>query len=297
MSTLAQVVDRTRQKLSGFSGRDRVNVLNATINSSTTTVVMQYTVGSQTTAGAIIEIDYEQMMIVSISTNTLTVIRGWNGTTAASHTGGAIVYIEPTFAASVILQETIDELRALPPTLYQTATAVLTFASGVNQVDLTGATGTALWIVAAERANFDGNTYPSFKPVLRLIRNADTTVFPSGYAVALEGGLAYGQDATVRVVYAKALNTTTLSAATDLQATVGLPVTAEDILVFGAASRMLYSKETARLDFNRQGASRAAEEIPIESNARQAARWRLEADRRISDEAMRLVGLWGIHGA
>ena len=31
MSTIADVVNRTKQKLSGFSTRDRVNVLNATI--------------------------------------------------------------------------------------------------------------------------------------------------------------------------------------------------------------------------------------------------------------------------
>jgi len=297
LSTIAEVVERTKQKLAGFGGRDRVNVLLTTVNSSTTSIVVTYTIGSETTIGSVIEIDYEQMMIVNIAGTTLTVIRGWNSTTPASHTAAAIIYIEPTFASSILFKEMVDEIRALPQTIFQTATTTLTFASGVNQVNLTGATGTVLKIVAAERTNFDGANYPSFKPSLRVIRNANTTDFPSGYAVSLDGGLSYGQDATVRVVYAKALTVDTLTAATDLQSTVGLPITAEDILVFGTASRMLYAKETARLDFNRQGASRAAEEIPVESNARQAQRWRLEADRRIGEEAMRLVGIWGIQGA
>lgn len=297
MSTIAEVVDRTKQKLSGFAGRERVNVLNGALNSAATSLTLTYTIGSETTTGAVIEINYEQMMIVSIAGNVLTVIRGWNSTTAASHSDKSIVYIEPVFAASYILREITDEIRALPPSIFQTVSTVLTFDSGINQIDLTGATGTVLKIVSAERESFDGPNYTSFKPVLRLIRNANTTDYPSGYAVALEGGLSYGQVATIRVVYAKALTVSSLSSSTDLQSTVGLPLTAEDILVFGAASRVLYAKETARVNFDRQGSSRAAEEIPIESNARQAQRWRLEADRRISDEAMRLVGLWGIHGA
>lgn len=296
MSTIAEVVNRTRQKLSGFTTRDRVNVLNAAINSSVTSVTVTYTIGSETTVGAVIEIDYEQMMIVSIATNTLTVIRGWNGTTPASHSINAVIYIEPVFPASIILHEVTDELCALPQSIFQTSTTVLTFSSGVNQVDLSGATGTVYKILSADRESFDGASYPSFKPNLRLIRNADTSDFPSGYAVAIDGGLSYGQSAVVRVVYAKSLTISSLNTSTDLQSVVGLPITAEDILVLGAGSRVLYSKESARVGYDRQGSSRFAEEVPVESNARQAQRWRAEADRRIGEEAMRLVGLWGISG-
>jgi len=237
------------------------------------------------------------MMVVSNSTVTLTVIRAWNGTTAASHTSGAVVYVEPKFPRQAILDEVANELRALPETIYTTGTAVLSFASNTNRVDLTGATGTVYRIVHADRSNFEGQSYPGFKPTLQIIRNADTTAFPSGYAVAIDGGLTYGQTATVRVVYSKSLVTTTLTSSTDLQSTVGLPISAEDILAFGAASRLLYDKEALRLDFTRQGQSRAAEEIPPEVQGRQAQRWRLEADRRISQEAMRLVGIYGYPGA
>lgn len=297
MSTLDEIVVKTKSKLTGAVGRDKINTLNTTCNSSTTSIVFTYTPGSEIVAGVIIEIDYEQMMVISNTTVTLTVIRGWNGTTAASHTAGAIVNIEPRFPKQSILNEIINELRALPQSIYTTGTAVLTFASNTNRVDLSGATGTVYRVIHADRANFDGASYPGYKPELQLIRNADTTSFASGYAVALQGGLSYGQSATIRVVYAKSLATATLTNATDLQGTVGLPLTAEDILAFGAASRLLYDKEALRLDFTRQGQSRAAEEIPPEVQGRQAQRWRLEADRRISEEAMRLVGLWGIPGA
>jgi hypothetical protein len=86
-----------------------------------------------------------------------------------------------------------------------------------------------------------------------------------------------------------------LSSATT--ATAAATATALTFLAFGAASRLLYDKEALRLDFTRQGQSRAAEEVPPEVHGRQAQRWRLEADRRISEEAMRLIGIWGIPGA
>jgi hypothetical protein len=297
MSTLDQIVTKTKSKLMGAVGRDKINTLATTCDSSTTSIVLTYTPGAEIVAGVIIEIDYEQMMVVSNTTVTLTVIRGWNGTTAASHTLSTVVYVEPRFPRQAILDEAISELRALPQTIFTTETVVLTFSSSTNRVDLTGATGTVYRVIHADRANFEGQSYPGFKPTLRIIRNADPTAFPSGYAVAIDEGLSYGQVATVRVVYAKSLATTTLTSSTDLQSTVGLPITAEDIIAFGAASRLLYDKEALRLDFTRQGQSRAAEEIPPEVQGRQAQRWRLEADRRISEEAMRLIGIWGIPGA
>lgn len=297
MSTLDQVVTKTKSKLMGSVGRDKINTLSATYNSVVTSIVVTYTPGAEISPGVVIEIDYEQMMVVSNTTVTLTVIRAWNGTTAASHTSGTVVYVEPKFPRQAILDEVANELRSLPESIYTTGTAVLSFASNTNRVDLTGATGTVYRIVHADRSNFEGQSYPGFKPTLQIIRNADTTAFPSGYAVAIEGGLTYGQTATVRVVYSKSLVTTTLTSSTDLQSTVGLPMSAEDILAFGAASRLLYDKEALRLDFTRQGQSRAAEEIPPEVQGRQAQRWRLEADRRISQEAMRLVGIYGYPGA
>lgn len=296
MSTFDQIVTKTKNKVTGAVGRDKINVLATTINSSSTSVVLTYTPGPEIFSGVIIEIGYEQMMVVSNSTTTLTVIRGWNGTTAISAQAGTIVYIEPRFPRQAIMDEVVNEYRALPQTIFTTSNVVLTFPSNTNRVDLTGASGSTVYrILHADRANFDGASYPGYKPTLQLIRNANTTNFPSGYAVAIERGLAYGEAATVRVVYAKALSTTT-GIAVDLQSN-GLPITAEDILVFGAASRLLYDKEALRLDFTRQGQSRAAEEIPPEVQGRQAQRWRLEADRRISEEAMRLVGIWGIPGA
>jgi len=68
------------------------STLNGSINASTTTVVVSD--GTQFLNWQIIRIDSEEMLIQSVSSNTLTIVsggRGYNGTTAASHTTGAAV--------------------------------------------------------------------------------------------------------------------------------------------------------------------------------------------------------------
>jgi hypothetical protein len=295
MSTLDQLATKVKTKLTGAVGRDKINVLNTTVNTSVTSIVCVYTSSTEIAPGVIIEIGYEQMMIVANSGVTLTVIRAWNGSTAAAHTAQDVIYIEPRFLRQNILDELSNELLALPTGLFKTASSNLTFAAGVSTVDL-GTTGTVYRILAAERASLDGASYPSLRLNLRLIREESTGTFASGYAVTIPGGLSYSRSATVRVTVAQPFTTATLTSATDLQAIVGLPVSCEDIVVFGAASRLLSDKEALRLDFTRQGQSRAAEEIPPESQAKQASRWRQDADVRTAHEVRRLMDYWGVPG-
>tara|TARA_Y100000310_G_scaffold344210_1_gene455741 strand:+ start:1393 stop:2325 length:933 start_codon:yes stop_codon:yes gene_type:complete len=59
---------------------------------STTTTSVSVSSGSTTYAGYTLSIDTEQLYVQSVSSNTLTVIRGVNGTTAATHSGGVSYY-------------------------------------------------------------------------------------------------------------------------------------------------------------------------------------------------------------
>jgi hypothetical protein len=59
---------------------------------STTTTSLSVSSGASTYAGYTILIDTEQMYVESVSSNTLTVRRGINGTTAATHSGGTSYY-------------------------------------------------------------------------------------------------------------------------------------------------------------------------------------------------------------
>ena len=297
MSTLETLVQKTKSKLTGSVGRDRINVLAVAINSTTTSLTCTYDPGPDLSSGSIIEIDFEQMFVLSVTASVLTVIRGWNGTTAAAHLINEVITVEPQFPVQNIFDEIVQELRALPRSLYSVVTTTITFPANINQVDLLGATGEVFRILSADRKSVDGVGYPSFNLSTRLIRNQDTSDFASGYCIAIDGGQAFKRDVTARVTYAKTLTTENLTITSNLQTDVGLLISAEDILTFGAASRLMYDKEALRLDISRQGQSRNALEVPVDSKAKQAQRWRMEAERRISEESTRLLGLYGYTGA
>ena len=70
--------------------KESISTIDAIGSDSTTTVTV--TSGSTTYIGDTIIIDTEQMYVTATDGNTLTVIRGVNGTTAATHSGGATYY-------------------------------------------------------------------------------------------------------------------------------------------------------------------------------------------------------------
>lgn len=78
--------------------------LSGSLNASTTSVTVSS--GAAFAAGQVIEIDSERMEIQSIATNTLTVERAVNGTTAATHSGGAAIRVAtfPVIAEACLLQ-------------------------------------------------------------------------------------------------------------------------------------------------------------------------------------------------
>ena len=71
---------------------DTVNVTTGDAVSSTTTTSVSVSSAANLGPAQTILVDTEQLYVTSISGNTLTVERGVNGTTAATHSGGATVY-------------------------------------------------------------------------------------------------------------------------------------------------------------------------------------------------------------
>ena len=86
--------------------------------------------------GALIEIDQELMLVTSsnTSTRTLTVARGYAGTTAAAHSDNANVYINPTFPRKSVFDAVADNIVRLYPSLYNVTTTSVTSASTYVEV-------------------------------------------------------------------------------------------------------------------------------------------------------------------
>ena len=86
--------------------------------------------------GALVEVDQELMLVTAAntSTRTLTVSRGYAGTTAATHADDTNVFINPTFPRKSVFDAVADNIVRLYPSLYNVTTTNVTSSSTYAEV-------------------------------------------------------------------------------------------------------------------------------------------------------------------
>ncbi len=86
--------------------------------------------------GALVEVDQELMLVTAAntSTRTLTVSRGYAGTTAATHADNTNVFINPTFPRKSVFDAVADNIVRLYPSLYNVTTTNVTSGSTYAEV-------------------------------------------------------------------------------------------------------------------------------------------------------------------
>ena len=258
MSTAGALLDRvSRQLLSGTI--EERNKLATSVDSDDTSFVMSYELGALRT-GAVFEIDSELCYVweSTIGNKTLVVERGYAGTTAASHSAGAIVTINPRFTKAQMLDalnQDIDDLSSPANGLFCVITTDISYNGSDRQINLTGATSVIDLIDV--RLRYLSDDHPTIHNV-RLSRDLPTTDFASGFALTFDEGTMAG---SLRVRYKAPF--VRVSALTDNIQTVSyVPVNMEDILEMGVMYRILSTREVKRNFIESQGDTRRADEVP-----------------------------------
>lgn len=285
MSTGTAVIDKTlRQILSGVI--EQRNKLSATINATATTVVLSYDLDG-IRAGQVFEIDSELFYVWEAvsGTKTLTVERGWNGTTAAAHTAGAVVTVNPRFPRAQIFDALNDELKDLSSPMhglfqiktfdfdYDGSAMIINLPPVLSIIDLVGV-----------HIRVTGDNYEWIRKV-RLIRDLPTDDFSSGFGLKFEHRLRAGR---LRIVY-KAPFTPLTNETQNLVNYAGLPSTCEDIINLGVQIRLMAPREIKRNFTESQGDTRRSEEVSagaVSNSVNNLIRMRRE---RIQAEATRLM--------
>jgi len=285
MTTTAIVIDRSlRQLLSGTV--EARNKLTTTLTSSGTSVVVTYPLEGLR-SGQICEIDSELMYIWSAdpATKTLEVQRGFNNSTAAAHTAGAVITVNPRFPRAQVLEAINDELSDLTSPmhgLFQVKTLNLDYNGSDPMVNLTAVTNIIDLLTVSVRYQTDD--YPIARKI-RLIRDMPTDDFASGFALRFDQSVFPGR---LRIVY-KAAYTATAAEATDINSTCGVQETVTDIVILGTQIRLMSPREIKRNFTESQGDTRRAEEVTIGAIGNSTASLiRLRRDR-IQAEAARLA--------
>ena len=290
MTTVATVLNRASRQMLAGAVEER-NKLATSLTSGDTSVIATYDLGGLRT-GSVFEIESELLYVwdANPATKTLTVERGYAGTTATSHTSGAILTLSPRFPRAQMLDAVNAELDDLSSTmngLFRVITVDLTYNGSDRQINITNS-GTIIELLDA-RLRYLADDYPVLNSV-RLQTGLPTTDFASGNTLVFDEPVMAG---TVRVRY-KAPFARATTEASDLTTDCFLPATCDDIVETGVMLRMMNAREIKRNFIESQGDTRRPDEVPpgaIRDSATSLVRLRRE---RIIAEAARLKAQYPI---
>ena len=280
MSTAGALINRvSRQLLSGTI--EERNKLATTVTSSDTSIVMSYDLAGLRT-GSVFEIDSELMYVwvAESGSKTLTVERGYLGTTAAAHTAGALAILNPRFPQQQLLDsfnQELDDLSSPSNGLFRVVTADVDYNGADRQVNLTSAS-TIIDLIDV-RLRYLASDYPVLRGV-RLSRDLPTSDFASGFALTFDEVSMAG---TLRVRY-KAPFVRASTTSSDIQSVCLMPINMEDIVEMGVMARMLAVREVKRNFIESQGDTRRSDEVPAGSMANSVTNiLRIRRDRIIAE--------------
>lgn len=285
MSTGTVVINRTlRQLLSGTV--EQRNKIASSLTATATSVPMTYDLDGLR-SGAVFEVDSELFYVweANTGTKTLTVERGFNGTTATTHASGAIATVNPRFPRNQILEALNDELNDLSSPmhgLFQIKSFDLDYNGSDVFINLPSVA--SIIDLVSVHVRFLQDEYLQVRKV-KLMRDLPTDDFSSGYAIKFEQPARQGR---LRVVY-KAPFTPLTAETQNLLNFAGLPASCEDIVNMGVQIRMMAPREIKRNFTESQGDTRRADEVASGAVAGSVANLiRMRRDR-ITAEAARLA--------
>jgi hypothetical protein len=254
--TLSNMIDEVAINLAGYTfQQDRSTYLASDISTTTSSVAspLIMTLGSTDSLGkGIIEIDEELMWVDSYDrvANSATVApygRGYLGTTAATHTSGTKVTISPTFPRFVVKRAINDTIRALGAAIYSVKVVNFTFNSAVSTYAFANLDIKNIINVSWQDIGPTKEWVPLRRWDFDAIANAEAFGYTTGTdkVQTITLGDAPTPGRTVKVVYATDPAPFTANSQ-DYATQTGLPESTRDVVILGAAYRLLSFLDPAR---------------------------------------------------
>lgn len=244
--------------------------------------------------GIVLAVDLELYYVESVSTTTVTVTPGYLGSTQAAHTSGTLVYVNPRFSSFDIMTAINDDLADLSSPendLYAVKSVEITASPATIGYDLTGVTNLTDIISVQQKQPYPiGYWIPIARREWTLTAGADTTAFPSGYALRINQGMFPGMP--FRVTY-KTQFTPFANLTDDATTVAGLSATMYDLPPLGAMVAIIAPREVKRNQIDSAPDSRRATEVPPGAVMNSVAQVLALRQRRITAEASRLKQLYG----
>lgn len=264
MTTLLDLVNETHLMLSGYTQRqDQATSLVSDIAANAYSFTVQN--GTVLSRG-LVEIDDELIWVDSFdkTSNTATVApygRGYRGTTAVAHTAGTRVTIAPVFPRSAIERNINSAVEAIYPDLFGTSSTTFSFSAARTTYPL-----------PADAIDVMGISWQSIGPSkewlpirhYRVDRTADPATWGGGKTISISDGIIPGRTVTIRYTQKPV---PMVSPSDVFESVTGLPSSAREVIVLGAAYRMAVYLDLGRVPATSAEAAAQGTANPVGSAA------------------------------
>jgi hypothetical protein len=254
-TTLTNMIDEVLINLAGYTfQQDRATHLAAAVTTTTSTSAspLVLSLGSTDSVGkGILEINEELLWVDSFDrvANTATVSpygRGYLGTTAATHSADSKVTISPTFPRFTVKRAINDTIRSLGANIFAVKTTTFTFTAAVSTYAFANLNIKNILSLTWQDIGPTKEWVPIRRWDFDSVANPEAFGYTSTDQVqTVTLGEAPISGRTVKVIYATDPNAFTSN--TDVYTTVtGLPESTRDVVILGAAYRLLSFLDPAR---------------------------------------------------
>ena len=255
-TTLTNMMDEVQVNLAGYTfQQDRTTYISTPVTTTTSSSAspLVLSLGSTESLGkGIVEIDEELLWVDSYDrvANTATVApygRGYLGTTAATHAADSKVTIAPTFPRFNIKRAINDTVRSLGASIFAMKTTTFTFNAAVSTYAFANLNIKNILTVSWQDIGPSKEWRPIRKYDFDSVANPEAFGYTSGtdQVQTITLGEAPISGRTVKVVYATDPVAFT-SNSQDYATQTGLPESTRDVVILGAAYRLLSFLDPAR---------------------------------------------------
>ena len=291
MTTFNDMVEEVLINLEGFTLRqDRTTYLTSGIDSDDLSIALA---SGDNIGKGILEIDDELLHIDSVDRSDRSAVispfgRGYRGTTAVSHSANAKVTFAPSFPKISVKRAINDTIRAVYPNVYGVASTTFTYNAAQTTYSLPANAETVL-AVSWDSIGPSGEWIP-----VRRWRQ-DPTAASAEYAttntISIYDAPVPGR--TIQVIYTK--EPTVLSSGSDVFTSVtGLPASARDLIIYGAAYRMVSFIDPGRLTFTSPEADQNDQTRQFGSGTNTARYLLALYQQRLQEESQKLNGKYPV---
>jgi hypothetical protein len=288
MATLNDMIAEVRSSLAGYTLRqDRISYLTSAINTTDTAIQIG---SSSNLAKGIVEINDELIWIDNFDkqSNTMNAApgfgRGYQGTSPSPHAVNSQVILTPSFPRTNIQQAINDTINSVYPKLFAVYSTTFTFNASQVTYALPDDSKNVIYM-SWQTTGSSREWLPIDKWRQDLMANVAT--FNSQKTVNIYENIQPGR--TVQVWYAANPQTMT-SGTDDFSAVTGLPESSRDVIVYGAAYRLLSFIDPGRINLTSAEADLADSKVPGAAGSSNSRYIYALYQQRLQDESLKLTG-------